>query len=247
MREVADLVMQVADSKATVMIGGESGVGKEVVARALHRLSNRAKKPYIAVSCAAIPESLLEAELFGHEKGAFTGAHAAKLGRFSAADGGTLLLDEVGEIPASVQVKLLRVLQEREFERLGANKPTRVDVRVISATHRNLHEAVNEGRFRLDLLYRLQVIEIYVPALRERTEDILPLANLFLTRHARDNERAPLQIPSSTSKLMTSYPWPGNVRELENMMERATVLAPANVTDLEPRLLPVLTRTFEVA
>ncbi len=247
MREVSDLVRQVADSKATVMIGGESGVGKEVVAKALHRLSSRAKKPYIAVSCAAIPETLLEAELFGHEKGAFTGAHIAKIGRFEAADGGTLLLDEIGDLPPTVQVKLLRVLQEREFERLGANRPTRVDVRVISATHRNLHEAVSLGTFRLDLLYRLQVIEIHVPALRERVDDILPLANLFLTRHAEENNRVPLEIPSGTAKLMLSYPWPGNVRELENMMERATVLAPAGVRDLEPRLIPVLSRTFEVA
>jgi DNA-binding NtrC family response regulator len=247
MREVSDLVRQVADSKATVMIGGESGVGKEVVAKALHRLSGRSKKPYVAVSCAAIPETLLEAELFGHEKGAFTGAVLSKMGRFESADGGTLLLDEVGDIPPAVQVKLLRVLQEREFERLGANKPTRVDVRVISATHRNLHEAVSVGVFRLDLLYRLQVIDIHVPALRERTEDILPLANLFLTKHAEENNREALRIPSATANLMLSYPWPGNVRELENMMERATVLAQAGVKDLEPRLLPVLSRTFEVA
>jgi two-component system response regulator AtoC len=247
MREVTDLVRQVADSKATVMIGGESGVGKEVVAKALHKLSSRSKKPYVALSCAAIPESLLEAELFGHEKGAFTGAHAAKMGRFEAADGGTLLLDEVGEIPATVQVKLLRVLQEREFERLGANRPTKVDVRVISATHQNLHESVRSGTFRLDLLYRLQVIEIHVPALRERVEDIIPLANLFLTRHAQDNDREPLSIPSATSSLMKGYPWPGNVRELENMMERATVLAPSGAKDLEQKLLPILTRSAEVA
>ncbi len=238
MRQVMDLVKQVADSRATVMIGGESGVGKEVVSKAIHSLSSRAKKPFVAVSCAAIPESLLEAELFGHEKGAFTGAHAAKVGRFEAADGGTLMLDEVGEIPATVQVKLLRVLQEREIERLGATRPTRVDVRVISATHRDLHSAVEAGTFRLDLLYRLQVIEIHVPALRERLEDIVPLADLFLKKQAADNGRSPLHITPETERILLAYNWPGNVRELENTMERATVLAPAGSDDLSPALLP---------
>ena len=190
------------------------------------------------MSCAAIPEGLLEAELFGHEKGAFTGANTAKIGRFEAADGGTLLLDEVGEIPASVQVKLLRVLQEREFERLGANRPTKVDVRVISATHRNLHDSVEKGTFRLDLLYRLQVIEILVPPLRERKEDVIPLAELFLNSQAEENGRPPLKLTEETERLLRAYRWPGNVRELENTMERATVLAHAGATDLEPELLP---------
>jgi len=238
MQSVLSLVRQVADSRATVMINGESGVGKEVVAKALHRLSSRSKKAFVPVSCAAIPESLLEAELFGHEKGAFTGAHGAKAGRFELADGGTLMLDEVGEIPMSTQVKLLRVLQEREFERLGATRPTRVDVRVISATHRDLEVAVEEGRFRLDLLYRLQVIEILVPPLRERHEDILPLAEMFLTRLAAENGREPLQVPDETKRLLIAYEWPGNVRELENTMERATVLAPESCLELMPGLLP---------
>jgi transcriptional regulator with GAF, ATPase, and Fis domain len=238
MQSVLSLVRQVAESRATVMINGESGVGKEVVAKALHRLSSRSKKSFVAVSCAAIPDTLLEAELFGHEKGAFTGAQGAKAGRFELADGGTLMLDEVGEIPMSTQVKLLRVLQEREFERLGATRPTRVDVRVISATHRDLEQAVEDGMFRLDLLYRLQVIEILVPPLRERVEDVLPLAQLFLTRLASENGREALHIPEETAKLLTSYEWPGNVRELENTMERATVLAPESCLELLPGLLP---------
>lgn len=238
MKGVLEMVEQVADSKATVMIGGESGVGKEVVARALHRLSGRTKKPFVAVSCAAIPETLLEAELFGHEKGAFTGAQGAKAGRFEMAHEGTLFLDEVGEIPMSVQVKLLRVLQEREVERLGATKPTKVDVRVVTATHRDLKEMVDAGLFRLDLLYRLQVVELQIPPLRERPEDILPLANLFLEKYGKDNDRSPLVVSEEAMKVMLSYPWPGNVRELENTMERATVLAPPSESNLTPKLLP---------
>lgn len=238
MKEVAGLVRQVADTRATVMIGGESGSGKEIVARALHKLSGRAKKPFVAVSCAAIPESLMEAELFGHEKGAFTGAQAAKVGRFEAAHNGTLFLDEIGEVPMSIQVKLLRVLQEREFERLGASKPTKVDVRLITATNRNLNEMVEAGTFRLDLLYRLQVVEIVVPPLRERPEDILPLARLFLGRFAEDNGQEPLSIDEVAEQRLLAYRWPGNVRELENTMERATVLAPSGEKVLSPRLLP---------
>ncbi len=180
MTEVLRIVDQVADSRATVMIGGESGVGKEVVARALHCRSSRSREPFVAVSCAALPETLLESELFGYEKGAFTGAMAAKAGRFEAADGGTLFLDEIGEIPFSVQVKLLRALQEREIERLGSSKTVPIDVRVVTATHQDLHQAVEQGTFRLDLLYRLQVIELTIPPLRERTLDIVPLSRAFL-------------------------------------------------------------------
>ena len=242
MKEVLELVTQVADSKATVMIGGESGVGKEVVAKALHTLSSRAKKPFVAVSCAALPETLLESELFGYEKGAFTGANGSKVGRFEAADSGTLFLDEIGEIPHIVQVKLLRVLQEREIERLGSNKPTRVDVRVVTATHRDLMAAVDAGNFRLDLLYRLQVVEIQIPPLRQRHEDILPLSNLFLAKYAEENGRAPLQIGPEAQKAMFAYPWPGNVRELENTMERATVLAAGGQEELTPALLPQMIR-----
>src|ERR1019366_1011323 len=225
MREVLRLVDQVADSKATVMIGGESGVGKEVIARALHTRSNRAGCPFVAVSCAALPETLLESELFGYEKGAFTGANGSKPGRFENADGGTLFLDEIGEIPFSVQVKLLRALQEREIERLGSCKPVPVDVRVVTATNQDLHQAVEQGTFRLDLLYRLQVIELIIPPLRERTMDIVPLAEHFLAKFCAENKRVLLQLGPDTLDLLHSYRWPGNVRELENTMERAVVLA----------------------
>ena len=238
MKSVLETVRQVADSKATVMIGGESGVGKEVVAKALHTESARRAKQFVAVSCAALPETLLESELFGYEKGAFTGANGSKIGRFEAASEGTLFLDEIGEIPHIVQVKLLRVLQEREIERLGANKPTKVDVRVVTATHRDLKQAVEKGDFRLDLLYRLQVVEIVIPALRERHEDILPLASLFLDKFAKENGREPLKVGPSAEKAMLAYAWPGNVRELENSMERATVLAPGSESELLPTHLP---------
>jgi DNA-binding NtrC family response regulator len=238
MRQVLETVKQVADSRATIMIGGESGVGKEVVANALHTLSGRAKKPFVAVSCAALPETLLESELFGYEKGAFTGANGAKIGRFEAAEQGTLFLDEIGEIPHTVQVKLLRVLQEREIERLGSTKPTKIDVRLVTATHRDLNAAVESGAFRLDLLYRLQVVEIKIPALRERIEDIVPLAQMFMQKFAAENQREALAIGEAAKAAMEHYCWPGNVRELENTIERAMVLAPATATELEVKLLP---------
>jgi DNA-binding NtrC family response regulator len=238
MKGVLETVRQVADAKATVMIGGESGVGKEVVARALHTLSIRTKKPFVAVSCAALPESLLESELFGYEKGAFTGANGSKVGRFEAANEGTLFLDEIGEIPHIVQVKLLRVLQEREIERLGSTKPTKIDVRLITATHRDLRAAVDAGSFRLDLLYRLQVVEIQIPPLRERVEDIVPLTQLFLTKYAIENGRESLQVTPAAEKALHAYAWPGNVRELENTIERAMVLAPMTSNELDVKLLP---------
>ena len=238
MKQVLETVRQVADSKATIMIGGESGVGKEVVSQAIHALSSRSKKPFVAVSCAALPESLLESELFGYEKGAFTGANGSKVGRFEAANEGTLFLDEIGEIPHLVQVKLLRVLQEREIERLGSTKPTKIDVRLITATHRDLRAAVDAGSFRLDLLYRLQVVEILIPPLRERIEDIVPLAELFLAKYAHENGRDALNIGPEATKALHAYSWPGNVRELENTIERAMVLAPGSATELEPKLLP---------
>jgi two-component system, NtrC family, response regulator AtoC len=238
MKGVLETVRQVADSRATIMIGGESGVGKEVVAKALHTLSGRSKKPFVAVSCAALPETLLESELFGYEKGAFTGANGNKIGRFEAANEGTLFLDEIGEIPHLVQVKLLRVLQEREIERLGATKPTKVDVRVITATHRDLRAAVETGDFRLDLLYRLQVVEILIPPLRERIEDIEPLTQLFLQKYALENDRDVLALNPKTLTALQHYSWPGNVRELENTIERAMVLAPTTANELEVRLLP---------
>ena len=238
MKQVLETVRQVADSKATIMIGGESGVGKEVVSQAIHSLSSRVKKPFVAVSCAALPDTLLESELFGYEKGAFTGANGSKIGRFEAANEGTLFLDEIGEIPHLVQVKLLRVLQEREIERLGSTKPTKIDVRLITATHRDLRAAVEQGSFRLDLLYRLQVVEILIPPLRERIEDIVPLAELFMTKYAAENDRARLEIGAAATASLHAYSWPGNVRELENTIERAMVLAPSSATELEVNLLP---------
>lgn len=238
MKEVLATIQQVADSRATVLITGESGVGKEVVAKSLHLFSSRAPKPFVAVSCAALPETLLESELFGYEKGAFTGAQGSKAGRFEMAHDSTLFLDEIGEIPLSVQVKLLRVLQEREFERLGASKPTRVDVRLVTATNRNLMSAVEEGIFRLDLLYRLQVVEIEIPPLRERKEDILPLCNLFLTKYCKENNRPLLSVSDPALSALQAYTWPGNVRELENTIERAVVLSSASEQELTVKALP---------
>lgn len=238
MDEVYQTIERVADSRATVLITGESGTGKEVAAKLIHELSPRAGEAFMAVSCAALPESLMESELFGYEKGAFTGAQGSKPGRFELADKGTLFLDEIGEIPAAIQVKLLRVLQEREFERLGATKPTRVDVRLVTATNRDLHQAVEEGIFRMDLLYRLQVVEIHIPPLRSRKDDILPLAEHFLDRCSTDNDRHLRSVSEDALAAMWAYSWPGNVRELENTMERAVVLAGREETELAVRHLP---------
>jgi DNA-binding NtrC family response regulator len=225
MKEIYKTIEQVADARATVLITGESGTGKEVVARLIHDLSPRSSSPFIAASCAAIPESLLESELFGYEKGAFTGAQNSKPGRFELAHEGTLFLDEIGDIPPLIQIKLLRVLQEREFERLGATKPTKVDVRLITATNRNLNLMVEEGQYRLDLLYRLQVVEIHLPPLKERVEDILPIAKHYLTKFAEENSRKTAGFSKSAIKAMETYSWPGNVRELSNVIERAVVLS----------------------
>lgn len=238
MHEIDETINQVADSRATVLITGESGTGKEVVAKLIHQRSPRCENSFVAVSCAALPETLLESELFGHEKGAFTGADYAKPGRFELADSGTLFLDEIGEIPLPIQVKLLRVLQEREFERLGATKPTRVDVRLVTATNRDLHEAVEAGVFRLDLLYRLQVVEIALPPLRDRQEDIEPLAEHFLIRLSADNGRSLAKVSDEALKMLKAYSWPGNIRELENTMERAVVLSGDGELELLPKHLP---------
>jgi DNA-binding NtrC family response regulator len=237
MQEVVETIRQVADSRATVLVTGESGTGKEVAAKLIHQLSPRVEQYFVAVSCAALPETLLESELFGHEKGAFTGADQAKAGRFELADQGTLFLDEIGDVPLPIQIKLLRVLQEREFERLGATKPTRVDVRLITSTNRDLQAAVDEGAFRLDLLYRLQVVEICLPPLRARTEDIRPLAEHFLARYSRENGRSLARVGDEALKVLQNYGWPGNVRELENAMERAAVMAKPGDEELEPRHL----------
>ncbi|MBX3095997.1 MAG: sigma-54-dependent Fis family transcriptional regulator [Fimbriimonadaceae bacterium] len=238
MAQIDETVQQVADSRASVLITGESGTGKEVVANRIHQLSPRASGPFVAVSCAALPDTLLESELFGFEKGAFTGADNAKAGRFEMADGGTLFLDEIGDIPMLTQIKLLRVLQERTFERLGATAPTKVDVRLVTATNRNLQAQVDAGEFRLDLMYRLRVIEIRLPALRERTEDIVPLAEYFLARASEANDRVLVSVSSEAARALEAYPWPGNVRELENAMEYAVALASRGDEELTVRHLP---------
>lgn len=238
MREIQELIPQIADSRATVLVTGESGTGKEVVAKLIHAHSPRASKSFVAFSCAAVPETLLESELFGYEKGAFTGAAGDKAGRFELAHEGTLFLDEIGEVPLTIQAKLLRVLQEREFDRLGATKPTPVDVRLVTATNRDLNTMVELGTFRLDLLYRLQVIEIAIPPLRDRVADILPLAEHFLALHAAENARPLTGIGDEAARALLAYAWPGNVRELGNVIERAVVLAKRDATVLEPTVLP---------
>lgn len=224
MQEVFALVARVAPTNSTVLLGGESGVGKDRIARALHQNSRRASGPFIKINCAAIPENLLESELFGFEKGAFTGAVHAKPGKFELADQGTLFLDEIGDVPLAVQVKLLRVLQEREFERLGGTRTLQVDVRLIAATNRNLRAALEEGTFREDLYYRLNVVPIEIPPLREHKEDIPELAAFFLARFAAAAGKSIAGFtPAATAKLMAA-PWPGNIRELENIVERAVAL-----------------------
>jgi DNA-binding NtrC family response regulator len=238
MREVFQLVRRAAASRATVLIRGESGTGKELVARALHTHSDRSEGPFIAVSCAALPETLIESELFGHEKNAFTGAMASKPGRFELADKGTLYLDEIGDISMAMQIKLLRVLQERAFERIGGIKTIKVDVRVVAATNADLEELVKSNRFRSDLYYRLQVIQLTLPPLRERIEDIAPLASEFLRRFAKENGRPALTITSEAMAILKRYPWPGNIRELENIMERCVVMADPGEDKIKPEQLP---------
>ncbi len=224
MEEVMGLVARVAPSQATVLIQGESGTGKELIANAIHYASPRSAKPWVKVSCAAIPETLLESELFGHEKGAFTGANQRRIGRFEEADGGSIFLDEIGDLSPSTQVKLLRILQDKEFQRLGSNLNVKTDVRVITATHRNLEEAIKKGLFREDLYYRLNVISITLPPLRERREDIPLLINYFLEKYSKENQKLISDISKEARALLLRYPYPGNVRELENLIERAVVL-----------------------
>ena len=224
MRQVVQLIEKVAPSDSTVLILGETGTGKELIARALHRRSKRANKAFVRVNCAAIPQSLIASELFGHEKGAFTGALQRRLGRFEAADGGTIFLDEIGELPMETQIALLRVLQEREFERVGSNQPVKVDVRLIAATNRNLQATVNAGTFRQDLFYRLNVFPIAVPPLRERAEDIPLLVEYFVGRYAKGAAKNIGRIAKHTLEQLQAYPWPGNIRELQNVVERAVIL-----------------------
>jgi transcriptional regulator with GAF, ATPase, and Fis domain len=223
-KEVYEFLKRAAPTEATILIEGESGTGKELAARAIHRNSPRVSKPFVAINCAAIPESLLESDLFGHERGAFTGAGAQKKGRFEVADGGVVFLDEIGELAPSLQVKLLRVLQEREFERVGGTHPIKVDIRLLAATNRNLEQAVRDGKFRQDLYYRLAVLQITMPALRERREDIPMLVRHFVQKHAKRCKVKPRPVSREALACLVQYDWPGNVRELENAIEHALVL-----------------------
>jgi formate hydrogenlyase transcriptional activator len=225
MRQLLKQVEQVAPSDSTVLVLGETGTGKELIARALHRRSKRASRAFVRVNCAAIPQSLIASELFGHEKGAFTGALQRRVGRFEAADGGTLFLDEIGDLPMETQIALLRVLQEREFERVGSNHPITVDVRLIAATNRDLPAAVAAGTFRQDLFYRLNVFPIAVPALRERAEDIPLLVEYFVARFAKGTGKKFRQISKGTLEILSAYSWPGNIRELQNVVERAVIVS----------------------
>jgi len=225
LESVLEQVERVAPTDSTVLIQGETGTGKELIAHAIHNLSSRCGRPFVRLNCAAIPLDLLESELFGHEKGAFTGAIAQKIGRFELADKGTLFLDEVGDIPAALQPKLLRVLQEQEFERLGSTRTHKVDVRMVAATNRNLMEMANRGEFRSDLYYRLNVFPVLLPPLRERREDIPALVSHFVEIYGRRMSRLIEHIPATTMSALTAYQWPGNIRELQNLIERAVILS----------------------
>ena len=233
MQEVFRTIRRVADSRVTVLIRGESGTGKELVARAIHSLGSRRDEPFVAVSCAAIPDTLIESELFGHERGAFTDAREQRIGKFEAASGGTLFLDEIGELAPGVQAKLLRALQERRIDRLGGAQPVEVDVRVVVATNRDLERDVSEGRFRTDLFYRINVVPLELPPLRERREDIRRLAQHFLERARAEAGRGPRRIAKGALATLERYPWPGNVRELQNAIEHAVALAEGDTLDLE--------------
>ncbi len=231
MQEVLATVERVAPTNSTVLLGGESGVGKDLIARAIHEKSRRASGPFIKINSTAIPENLLESELFGYEKGAFTGANTSKPGKFELADKGTLFLDEIGDVPPATQVKLLRVLQEREFERLGGTRTVKVDVRLIAATNRDLREALEQGTFREDLYYRLNVVPIDIAPLRQRKEDIPDLVNLFISRFAADSGKPVKSITPEAMQILVNYHWPGNVRELQNIIERACALAKGAVLE----------------
>lgn len=231
--EVLDLVSKVAGNDVTVLITGESGTGKEMVATAINSESQRRTKPYLKMNCAAIPSELLESQLFGHERGAFTGAISRQEGCFERANGGSLFLDEIGDMSMMTQTKLLRVLQEQEFERIGGNNTIKVDVRIMAATNKNLLEEIKKGRFREDLYYRLNVVEIHIPPLRERTEDIPEIVNAFLEEFKEKYNKPDLSLSRDAMAVLTTYAWPGNVRELRNVIERATVLSRANVVEAD--------------
>lgn len=239
MGEIFDLVRQVADSRATVLVEGESGTGKELIAHAIHTLSPRKNQPFIAVHCAALSKDLLESELFGHEKGAFTGATEKRIGRFEQADKGTIFLDEIGEIDASLQVKLLRILGERTFERVGGNTPIKVDVRLVAATNRNLESMVKAGTFREDLFYRIHVVRVELPPLRERKEDIPLLVKAFITQSCRENGKQDLGISPEAEQALLNYDWPGNVRELRAAIEHGVVLCRGQQITLRDLPAPV--------
>jgi len=247
MQRVIEIIKVVAKSNATVLITGESGTGKELVARAIHSQSHRRNKSFVAVSCAALPESLLESELFGHEKGSFTGAYAQKKGKFEFANGGTLFLDEVGEMSANIQVHLLRVLEEKEFTRVGGNEPTRVDVRVLSATNKDLRKTIGKQEFREDLYYRLNVVNIELPPLRERKEDVPLLAGHFLHKFAMENQKEITGFSPEAMELVLYYDWPGNVRELENAIERAVILAKDSIITIADLPQENLSPTYSTA
>jgi transcriptional regulator with PAS, ATPase and Fis domain len=232
MQEVLAVVERVAPTNSTVLLGGESGVGKDMIARAIHQHSRRASGPFIKINCTAIPENLLESELFGFEKGAFTGATTAKPGKFELADKGTIFLDEIGDVPGGIQVKLLRVLQEREFERLGGTKTLKVDVRVLAATNQDLRAALEQGTFREDLYYRLNVVPISIPPLREHKEDIPYLVDHFVARFARESGKPITGITPAAMRMLTDFHWPGNIRELENIIERAVALSSGTMLDV---------------
>jgi DNA-binding NtrC family response regulator len=245
MAAILELVSHVGPSRASVLITGESGTGKELIAEALHAASPRAKQPFVRLHCAALAESLLESELFGHERGAFTGAAVRREGRFKQADGGTLFLDEIGEIPPGTQVKLLRFLQEKTFERVGGNETLRVDVRIIAATNKDLAAEIRKGAFREDLFYRLNVVSVEIPPLRERRGDILPLVEFFLARYAEENGKQIAGFTQAAATRLTAHGWPGNVRELENAVERAVVLCDGPEIDarhLPPSVVPLSER-----
>ncbi|MBU6401944.1 MAG: sigma-54 dependent transcriptional regulator [Verrucomicrobia bacterium] len=248
MLELMEVVKQVAPSRTTVLLEGESGTGKELIAKAIHQLSPRARQPLVTVHCAGLPLTLLESELFGHEKGAFTGAHERRIGRFEQAQGGSLFLDEIGEIDPSVQVKLLRFLGERTFERLGSNKTLTADVRLIAATNKNLQDLVKTGTFREDLFFRLRVVEIHLPSLRKRPEDIPLLAQRFLTEFAQENDKPVRDLTPEAAQALVQYDWPGNVRELRAAMEHAVVLSRGEritVRDLPPTARSTSARSGE--
>lgn len=225
------LAMAVANSTANILITGESGTGKEVIANAIHKLGNHNKGPFVAINCSSIPENLVESELFGHSKGAFTGAIERRIGLFEEAEGGTIFLDEIGDLNLALQAKLLRVLQQRQIKRIGENNYRKINVRVLSATHKDLQNAISEGRFREDLFYRLNVIPIYVPPLRQRKDDIIPLAEFFLTKFLAMNESKPKKYSHDAINWLMEYTWKGNVRELENAVERAAVLSTGEIIE----------------